>query len=525
MAAGATIAASPTGTSPVAVSVSVMLATVMVILDMTVVNVNLVDMMGALGATSDQITWVLTSYIVAEAVIIPLGGVLAERFGRKRLLLASVSGFILASALCGQAGSLTEMVFFRILQGVFAASIVPVSQSVMVDTFPPEKRGRAMAIWGIGIMLGPILGPTLGGYISDHLSWRWVFYINVPIGLFNLYLLSVSLTETRRRPASADWFGAFLLMVGVGSLQAMLDQGNQRNWFDSGVIQALAAFAAAGLIAFVWRSLGRNDAVLRLGLLADRNLATASAMIMTFGLGMFGTIALQPIMMGQLFGYPAETIGFVMAPRGLAAAAGMFAVAGLINRFDPRYLVMTGLVLSATGSFMMGWLNLQADAFWIILPSMVQGLGMGMIFVPLSTLAFATLSPGQTDYGSGIFNLSRTIGSSIGISIASTVVTHETAVARAALVDNIVPTNGNMLAWLERMHVPVGSPEAAALLSQQLSMQSAMLGFVHTFVFIAGSFILLSPLVFLLRRSGGGRQDATSRSGAPVRAAQQERLS
>jgi DHA2 family multidrug resistance protein len=504
--------ARPDAGNPLLVSIAVMLATIMVILDMTVVNVNLDEMMGALGATADQITWVLTSYIVAEAVIIPLGGVLAQRLGRKRLMLASVTGFVAASALCGQATTLSAMVLFRLAQGVFGASIVPVSQSVMVDTFPPDKRGRAMAIWGIGIMLGPILGPTLGGYISQHLSWRWVFYINVPTGLLNIVLLGAFLRETARNKVPADWFGALLLAVGVGALQAMLDQGNQRDWFNSGLITALLAVSVAGLAAFMLRSLGRDDAILRINLLRDRNLATASLMMMAFGLGMFGTIALQPIMMSRLFGYPPETIGLVMAPRGLAAAVGMFTVAGLINRTDPRYLVTAGLTLSAAGSFMMGVLNLQADAFWIVLPSMVQGVGMGMIFVPLSTLAFATLHGSQTDFGSGIFNLSRTIGSSIGISIASTVLTRKIAEAKGALATNLVPSNPDMLAWLAHLHLKLGSPEAIAILYQQLTEQSAMIGFVNTFVFISGSFVLLAPLVLLLR--GAGKPDERNRISA-----------
>ena len=481
-----------------------MLATIMVILDMTVVNVNLNEMMGALGANSDQITWVLTSYIVAEAVVIPLGGVLARRFGRRTLMIGSITGFVVSSALCGQAGTLAEMVTFRVMQGAFAASIVPVSQSIMVDTFPAEERGRAMAIWGIGIMLGPILGPTLGGYISQHLSWRWVFYINVPLGLLNLALLFSVLNETKREPVSADWFGAFLLMLGVGSLQALLDQGNQRNWFSSDLIRLLAAVAVVALAVFVWRSLGRKDAVLRIGLLADRNLATASLMILTFGLGMFGTIALQPIMMSSIYGYPPETIGFVMAPRGLAAAVGMFAVAGLIKRIDPKYLVLVGLMFSAAGSYMMGWLTPQADSFWIIMPSLVQGVGMGMIFVPLSTLAFATLPGDLTDFGSGIFNLSRTIGSSIGISIASTILTHSIAIARNGLAADLVPSSPNLQTWLGRAGLDPASPEAAGLLAAHLGTQSVLLGFIHTFVFIAGSFLLLAPMVLLLRTNGGG---------------------
>ncbi|MCB1494034.1 MAG: DHA2 family efflux MFS transporter permease subunit [Rhodobiaceae bacterium] len=499
-AAGAPAPSMAGGKSTLLVSIAVMLATIMVIIDMTVVNVNLAEMMGGLGATADQITWVLTSYIVAEAVTIPLGGILAKRYGRKRVIFLSVTGFVITSALCGQAGTLSEMVIFRLAQGVFGASIIPVSQSVMIDAFPPKARGRAMAIWGIGIMLGPILGPTLGGYISEHLSWRWVFYINLPVGLLNLLLIAAFLDETEREQAPADWLGALFLITGVGALQTVLDQGNQKDWFQSNLIVVMALISAAGLIAFVLRSHGRRDAILRIDLLQDRNLATASFMMMAFGLGMFGTIALQPLMLSELFGYPPETIGMVMAPRGMAAAVGMFTVAGLINRLDPRYLVTTGLVLSATGSVMMGWIDLNADAFWIIVPSIVQGLGMGMIFVPLSTLAFATLERRDTDFGSGIFNLSRTIGSSIGISVAATILTHKTHVARGRLADHLVPSDPNFLAWLEQHHLSLDSPQALHMVQQIYSGQAAMLGFINTFTFIAVSFAVLAPLVLLLRR-------------------------
>lgn len=498
-----------TGTSPLLVSVAVMLATIMVILDMTVVNVNLADMMGALGASADQITWVLTSYIVAEAVTIPLGATLAKRLGRKRLMIGSVAGFVLASAACGQANSLSAMVIFRLLQGVFGASIIPVSQAIMVDTFPPKLRGRAMAIWGIGIMLGPILGPTLGGYISQHLNWRWVFYINVPVGVLNLVLLGMFLNETRRVKAAADWLGALMLAVGVGSLQAALDQGNQKDWLQSPSIQILFVLAIAGLFGFALRSYRRDDAVLRIKLLRDRNLATSSFMMMAFGLGLFGTIALQPLMLGRLFGYPPETVGLIMAPRGIAAALGMFSVAGLINRVDARLLVALGIVLSAAGSYFLGGLDLSADAFWVIAPSMLQGLGMGMIFVPLSTLAFGTLKPDETDFGSGIFNLSRTIGSSIGISVASTVLTHDTALAKAGLATRLVPSNPDLKAWLSTHGFAQLGPAALAQLNQALNRQAAMLGYIHSFVFIAASFVFLLPLIVLLKKGrGGGLADA-----------------
>ena len=489
------------------IATSVMLTTIMVILDTTVVNVSLPNMMAALGTTSDQITWVLTSYIVATAIIIPLSGYLAGRFGRKRLMFWSVVGFILSSAACGQAGTLTEMVVFRLLQGAFGASVIPLSQSIMVDTFDEKQRGKAMAVWGIGIMLGPILGPTLGGYITNHLDWRWIFYINVPLGLLNLAMILTFLpASSAGKPSRADWLGALFLATGIGALQTALDRGNQEDWLNSYLIVALFAVSVLALGTFVLRSFKRDDAILKISLLVDRNLAISSLMMLAFGLGLYGTIALQPIMMVQLFGYPAETTGLIMAPRGLASAAGMSMVALLINRTGPRALILAGLVLAASGSYLMSRLSLLADSSWILWTGVVQGLGMGMIFVPLTTLAYQTLSKTQTDNGSSIYNLARTIGSSIGISIASTIATRTSQINWNTLGGHIDPYNPALQQWLQNKGLTISDPLAAQLLGEELARQSGMLGFVDAFHFIALSFVALAPLLLLLKggRNSGG---------------------
>ncbi|MEJ2690047.1 MAG: DHA2 family efflux MFS transporter permease subunit, partial [Deltaproteobacteria bacterium] len=311
------------------IGITVMLTTVMVVLDITIVNVTLPHMMGALGATSDQITWVLTAYIVTNAIFIPLTGFLSELWGRKRLMIVSISGFVATSALCGQAGTLTEMVLFRILQGAFGAPVIPLSQSVIVDNFPAEERGRAMALWGVGVMLGPILGPTLGGLITQHFGWRWVFYINVPVGFINLLLVANAIERSAGKRVRADWWGALLMALGIGALQMMLDRGNQEDWFSSALIVALCVVSVVGISAWIVRSWGRADSVVHLDLLRDRNLSTTSLMLGVFGLGMFGTIVLQPLMLEGLMNYPAETTGLVMAPRGVAAAISMFMVSRL----------------------------------------------------------------------------------------------------------------------------------------------------------------------------------------------------
>jgi DHA2 family multidrug resistance protein len=491
-------------------AIAVMLATVMVILDMTIVNVALPHMMGALGATADQITWVLTAYIVMDAVFIPLTGFFASRLGRRKLMLISVSGFTIASALCGQADSLTEMVIFRLLQGAFGAAVVPLSQSIMVDSFPAQERGKAMALWGVGIMLGPILGPTLGGYITQHLDWRWVFYINLPVGILNLILIAQVVKGERAKTARADWFGALLLAVGIGSLQTMLDRGTQEDWFQSTFIIMLACASLAGIVTFVMRSWRREDSILQLHLLKDRNLSAASLMMAVFGLGLFGVIALQPLMLERLFDYPAQTTGLVMAPRGLASAVGMFLVSRMIQRVGAPLLIFVGLVLAASGTYVMTWYTLSLYPGWIIWPSVLQGMGMGMVFVPLSTIAYNTLPADATDQGSAIFNLARTIGSAMGISIAATVLTHMTQANWNRLGGNINPFNPALQDWLATRGLNLSDDLTPRLLAGELGRQAGMLGFIDAYWFIMWSFILLAPLLLLLRHGRQHRMTAGS---------------
>lgn len=495
------ISLSKPGVSRAVIAITVMLTTIMVILDMTIVNVALPDMMASLGATSDQITWVLTSYIVMEAIMIPLTGFLVKLFGRKRLMLLSVAGFITASALCGQASSLQEMVLFRLLQGFFGASVVPLSQSIMVDAFPKKDRGVAMALWGIGIMLGPILGPTLGGYITEHLGWRWVFYINLPVGLLNIFMIWMALQSEKGHKNSVDWFGAAVMAAGIGSLQILLDQGNEKSWFHSGMIQTLAVVSTISLAVFVSRSWGRRDSIVHLQLFKDRNLAVASFMMFVFGLGLFGTIALQPIMFERLFNYSAELTGLVMAPRGLAAMAGMFIVSRLINRIDLRLIILTGFIFSSTGTWMLSQMNLQATPLDYIANGLVQGLGLGMIFVPLSTLAYETIASSESSEAAGLFNLARTLGSSVGISVATAVLTRADHMSENGLRSYITAANPATNQWLSAQGLTLDSTKAVSVLSREVEQQALMVAFNDTFWIITLSFIALTPLLLLIRQS------------------------
>ena len=479
---------------------ALMLTTIMVIMDMTIVNVTLPHMMGALGATADQVTWVLTGYIVAEAVTIPLTGFLAGRFGRRRVLTVGIAGFVVASALCGQSRSLAEIVTFRLLQGVAGAPLIPLSQAVLVDAFPDDQRGKAMAIWGIGIMLGPVLGPTVGGLVTEHLDWRWVFYINLPVGLLNLVLVRRFIGETARRPVGTDWLGAVLMVIGIGSLQILLDRGNQEGWWQSGLIDVLTVTAVLGIVLFVVRSLSVDRPIVDLRLFRDRNLAVASGMMLVFGLGLFGTVAIQPIMLERLFSYPAEMTGLVMAPRALGSAVSMAIVARLAGHVDDRWLVGTGMLLAATGTWLMSGYSLDISPGWVIWPGVVQGLGMGAVFVPLSAMAYGSLAPAQADAGAGLFNLARTIGSAVGVSIAVTWYTRFGQAGWNQLGGHINPYNTSLHHWLAAQGIDMASPAAPALLARELGRQSSMLAFAQTFQLIAFSFLMMAPLLLLLRR-------------------------
>lgn len=494
-----------TATERLLPTLSVMLTTVMAIMDMTIVNVTLPHMMAALGATTDQVTWVLTAYIVAEAVTIPLTGWLAGRFGRRRVMLAGIGGFVLASGLCGASQSLAQIVAFRLLQGLAGAPLIPLSQGLLVNLYPVSQRGKAMAIWGIGVMLGPILGPTVGGLVTEHLGWRWVFYINLPVGLLNLALVARSISETPRREVGTDWPGALWMILGIGSLQTLLDRGNQEGWWGSGLILGLSVTALVGLALFVWRGLTAARPIVDLRLFADRNLTLAATLMLVFGLALFGTVALQPILMEQLLGYPVETTGLVMAPRGLGAALGMLVVARLSGRVEPRWIIATGMLLAATATWIMPGYSLAIDPAWLVWPSVLQGLGMGAIFVTLSTLAYATLAPADTDAGAGLYNLARSVGGSLGISIAATWYTRFSQADWNRLGGHINPFNPALDPWLHAQGLTLSDPQAAALLAAELTRQSAMLAFTQVFTLIAASFVLMLPLLLLLRPMQGRR--------------------
>ena len=505
MAAASPVAAPehrvPTGGERLMIVLAVMSATLIQVLDTTIVNVALPHMQGELGATTDQISWVLTSYLVSSAIVMPMTGYFADTLGRKRFLLISIAGFVAASALCGIAQSLFEIVLFRLLQGVFGAGLVPLSQAIMTDAYPMEDRGKAMAIWGLGVMVGPVLGPTLGGWLTDVASWRWTFYINVPVGALSFFLASTSVPDSERRERRMDWTGLVLLGAGIAGLQYMLDRGTSQDWFAANDIRVSALLAVVGLAGFVFWSLARGRrALFDLHIFKDRNFAMACGFMAALGLGLFGGLVLQPILLEGLLGYPIVTTGIVMAPRGVATAIAMMIAGRILGKTDARYLVAFGMLLSAGGSWAMTRYSLDVNTFWIIWPAFLQGLGLGFIFVPLSTIAYATLERSRMAEAAGIYSLVRTIGAAAGISVVTTLLTREAQVLWNELGAHVNRFNPALIEYLRPLHLSPSDPHALAILAAQIGQQAEMGAIIDVFKVTAWSFVAMFPLVFLLRR-------------------------
>ena len=479
-----------------------MLATIMQALDTTIANVALPHMQGSLSAAQDQITWVLTSYIVAAAIMTPVTGWLTGRFGRKRVFLISVAGFTVASMLCGGAASLSEMVVFRLLQGVFGAALVPLSQSVLLDINPREKQGQAMAIWGAGIMVGPILGPTLGGWLTDNYNWRWVFYINLPIGILAFLGILAFVRETRRdRGQRFDFLGFALLSLGVGALQIMLDRGEQKDWFGSLEIMVECALAVCGFWMFaLWTSIADRP-FLNPVLLKDRNFVGSCVLIFVVGIILYATLALLPPMLQDLMAYPVTTSGLVMMPRGIGTMVAMLAVGRLINRVDIRLLLLFGLVVTTFSLYMMTGYSLDMDWWPIVWAGVIQGVGLGFLFVPLSTVAFGTLDPAFRPEGAGIFSLVRNVGGSIGISMVETLQDRMTQTMHSSLAAAVTPFRAALhLPMVQRLW-NLHSTAGLASLNQEITRQASMIAYIDNFYFMMVITLAAVPLLLLLRRA------------------------
>ena len=499
-------AALPSSGSRLMITLAVMSATLIQVLDTTIVNVALPHMQGELGATSDQISWVLTSYLVSSAIFMPLTGHFTDVWGRKRFLLICISGFVASSALCGISQSLAQIVMFRLLQGVFGAALVPLSQAIMADAYPPHERGKAMAIWGLGVMVGPVAGPTLGGWLTDVGSWRWTFYINLPVGLLSLFLASQFVPDSPRRPRRMDWFGFLFMALGIAGLQYVFDRGNQRDWFEADDIRAGAVCAVVGITVFIVHSLRHSgETLFNIRIFKDRNFGMSSLVIALMGLGMFGGLVLQPILLEGLLGYPIVTTGILMAPRGVATAMTMLVVGRLVSIVDARLLVLAGLGFGALGSYGMTFYSLDVTQLNIIWPAFLQGIGLGLVFVPLSTVAYATLDRRRMAEAAGLYSLVRTVGSAVGISIVTTVLAHQSQILWNELGANVSQYHEALLEYMRRLHLPPTDPRGLAVVAREVGRQAQMGAMLDVFKLITWSYLVMVPLVFLLKRSGAQR--------------------
>lgn len=492
--------------------VSVMLATIMQALDTTIANVALPHMQGSLSATQDQISWVLTSYIVAAAIMTPPTGFLAEKFGRKRLFLGAVAGFTVASMLCGIAQSLPEMVAFRLLQGVFGASLVPLSQAVLLDTYPREEHGRAMALWGVGVMVGPILGPTLGGYLTEYYDWRWVFFINLPFGIIAfLGIFAFVYDSAPRPPRRFDLFGFAMLSLAIGALQLMLDRGELKNWFESPEIMIEAAVAGLGFYLFIVQMTTAENPFLDSGLFKDRNFVTSLFFIFVVGIILLATLALLPPFLQNLMGYPVVTTGLVLAPRGVGTMIAMLLIGPLIGRIDARLVLLLGLGLAALSLWEMAGFTAGVSEWTLIRTGVVQGLGLGFIFVPLTTIAFSTLPPLLRTEAASMFSLMRNIGSSIGVSIVTSLLVRYTQVNHETLARFTSPYAPQMQpGTLPSMWNPATAQGLAAL-NAEVTRQASLIAYLNDFRLMMYVTLAAIPMVLLLRkRAGAPRPDAAA---------------
>jgi drug resistance transporter, EmrB/QacA subfamily len=479
------------------ITISIMLATIMQVLDTTIANVALPAMTGDLGASQDTINWVLTSYIVAAAIMTPVTGWLADRVGRRELFLISLVGFTITSMACGLAPSLETMVLFRILQGLFGAAIVPLSQTFLLDINPRERHGQAMAIWGAGIMVGPIIGPTLGGWLTEALDWRWVFFINLPIGIIAFLGCAANLPRAGRIRRKFDFFGFAMLSLGVGALQLMLDRGGEVDWFSAYEIWIELALALCGFWIFTVHVATTKHAFVDPKIFTDRNFVTGLVFIFVVGIVLLASLALLPPMLSRIFGYSTITTGLVMAPRGVGTMISMLLVGRLVRIVDARILVVTGLSLTALSLYMMTGFSPQMDSRMIIETGVIQGLGLGLVFVPLSTVAFATLPPHFRTDAASLFSLVRNIGSSIGISVVSVFLTRNVQINHAELSAFITPFNPNLTFILPQA---ARTPLTLDVIDGLVNQQALMISYNNDFRLMMLITLAAIPLALLLRK-------------------------
>jgi DHA2 family multidrug resistance protein len=502
----------PAHINPWIIAIAVMLSTFMEVLDTTVVNVSLPHIAGSLSATIDEATWTLTSYLVSNAIILPLTGWLSNYFGRKRMLMLSVTGFTIASFMCGLAPTLPFLVVCRVIQGACGGSLQPISQAILLESFPPQDRGKAMGFWGLGIVVAPLLGPVLGGWLTDSYSWRWVFYINVPIGLASIVMTRLYVFDPayiKRATSRIDYWGIGMLAVGIGFLQIVLDKGQEKDWFATMWITVVAVAAVVAIIAFIFRELTIDHPVVQLRVFKDRTYSTGVFLMSMLGVGLYGTTVLIPLILQTLLGYPALRAGIAMAPRGLGSFIAMPIVGLIMMKFDPRKMLALGLFVCALTLFQFSGLNRSAgywDFFW---PQLEMGLSLGLVFVPLTTITMSNIPKETMGNATSLFNLVRNLGGSIGISAVQTMEIRLQQTNTNVLGAHVNPFNTsarNMMNMMEHAMVSRGGDavaaahQARAMIFGLVQREASMISYNTIFKSLGILFLGLLPFILLMRR-------------------------
>ena len=494
------------------ITITVMIPTFMEIVDTSVANVALPHMQGSLNAGTDEITWVLTSYLVSNAVVLPMTGWFARLFGRKRFLISCITLFTLSSFLCGAAPTLGALIFFRIVQGAAGGALIPISQAILMETFPPWQQGMAMAIFGVGAMFGPIIGPTLGGWITDNMNWRWIFYINIPVGIFAVIMAKFFIFDPsylKRVKMKIDYWGLALLTIGLGSLQVVLDKGQQDDWFNSSFIIAFAVVTVLSLLILLFVELSHPHPIVNLRLFKDISFSSGNFIMFIVGFCLYGSIVMIPLFLQTLMGYNATMAGMVLAPGGIATLVAMPFVGLIIQRYDGRWVVLTGLILGAYSMFLMQGFTLEASYWAFVWPRVILGVALGMIFVPLTTVTLSTISKEEMGNATGIFNLLRNLGGSVGIATAATMLSRFTQFYQTDLTAHVNPFNPITqlrLAELQQAAIvrgvdPVTAEKTAlAILNGMVQRQAGMLAYNYIFWVIGIAFLVIIPLLILLKK-------------------------
>ena len=498
------------------VTVSVMLPTVMEIIDTSVANVALPHMQGSFSAGADEVTWVLTSYLVSNAVVLPMTGWLGGLFGRKRFLLSCITLFTIASFLCGSAPNLGMMIFFRVLQGAAGGALQPMSQAILLETFPKEEHGTAMAVFGVGAMFGPIIGPALGGWITDNISWRWIFYINIPTGIIAVIMVKYFVFDPsyiKKKISSIDYIGLGLLVVSMGAIQVVLDKGQQDDWFSSTFIVIFAAMAVIALVSLIYYELHHENPIVHLRLFKDKSFSAGNFLMFTFGFSLYGAITMIALMLQTLMGYDATLAGMVLAPGGMATLVTMPMVGVALKKHDGRKIAFFGLVIGSVALYLMSRFTLQASYWTFVWPRVILGVGLAMIFVPLTTLTFGTIPKEEMGNATGLYNLLRNMGGGVGISMAATMLQRYSQFYQNVLAANVNPYNPvfqERFSQIKSGLIARGIAPAAAgskslaMLYADVQSQAAMLAYNRIFFILCIAFASVIPFLALLKRARGG---------------------